>query len=34
MVTITQIAEQKIKELIKEEENSVGLRIYVKRRRM
>jgi iron-sulfur cluster insertion protein len=30
MVTITEIAEQKIKELIKEEENAVGLRIYVK----
>ena len=30
MVTITPIAEQKIKELIKEEENAVGLRIYVK----
>ncbi|MGB0911885.1 MAG: HesB/IscA family protein, partial [Nitrospirales bacterium] len=30
MVTITEIAEQKIKEMIKEEENSVGLRIYVK----
>jgi len=30
MVTITEIAEQKIKELILEEENAVGLRIYVK----
>lgn len=31
MVTITPLAEQKIKELIKEEEdNIVGLRIYVK----
>jgi iron-sulfur cluster insertion protein len=30
MVTITSIAEEKIKELIKEEENAVGLRIYVK----
>ena len=30
MVTITEIAEEKIKELILEEENAVGLRIYVK----
>jgi iron-sulfur cluster insertion protein len=30
MVGITEIAEQKIKELILEEENAVGLRIYVK----
>ena len=30
MVTITGIAEEKIKELIQEEENAVGLRIYVK----
>ena len=30
MVTITSIAEEKIKELILEEENAVGLRIYVK----
>lgn len=30
MVTITSVAEQKIKELIKEEESAVGLRIYVK----
>ena len=30
MVTITEIAEQKIKELIQEEENGVGLRLYVK----
>ena len=30
MVTITSIAEEKIKELIKEEEAAVGLRIYVK----
>jgi len=30
MVTITPIAEEKIKELILEEENAVGLRIYVK----
>jgi iron-sulfur cluster insertion protein len=30
MVTITSIAEEKIKELIKEEEDAVGLRIYVK----
>ena len=30
MVTITPVAEEKIKELIKEEESAVGLRIYVK----
>ena len=30
MVTITEIAEAKIKEMIKEEEDAVGLRIYVK----
>ena len=30
MVTITEIAEEKIKELIKEEDDAVGLRIYVK----
>ncbi len=30
MVTITEIAEQKIQELIKEQENGVGLRLYVK----
>ena len=30
MVTISQMAEQKIKELIVEEKDAVGLRIYVK----
>ena len=30
MVTITEIAETKIKELIQEEEDVIGLRIYVK----
>ena len=30
MVTITQFAEQKIKELMQEEKDSVGLRIYVR----
>ena len=30
MVTISAMAEQKIKELIVEEKDSVGLRIYVK----
>jgi iron-sulfur cluster insertion protein len=30
MVTITQFAEQKIKELMQEEKDSIGLRIYVR----
>jgi iron-sulfur cluster insertion protein len=30
MVTITPVAEQKIKELMKEEKDAVGLRIYVR----
>ena len=30
MVTITQLAEQKIKELMTEEKDVVGLRIYVR----
>ena len=30
MITITQLAEQKIKELMQEEKESVGLRVYVR----
>ncbi len=30
MITITEVAEQKIRELMKEEQDTVGLRIYVR----
>ena len=34
MLTITEVAEQKIKELMVEEKDIIGLRVYVKGRRV